>query len=99
MGFYGPLPTHFAAILRLLTGSWTVIVNVIYIFCMIGSGIVMCYVVNKISKHKVAAAMAGILYLAEPYHILNFRHSRMALGEVGGDGDCATVVFRIIPVS
>ncbi len=31
---------------------------------------VLC-VVNKISKHKVAAAMAGILYLAEPYHILN----------------------------
>lgn len=79
--FYGPLPTYLAAALRLLTSSWTVIVNVIYILCMIGSGIAMCYVVNKISKHKVAAAMAGILYLAEPYHILNL-YSRMALGEV-----------------
>lgn len=80
--FYGPLLTYVAAILRIFVMSWPVTVNLVLTLCLMVAGVLMCYVVDKISQKKLLAALAGILYMAAPYFLLNL-YQRVALGELG----------------
>ncbi len=79
--FYGPLVTYVAAILRFLISSWPLVVNLIYILTMIGSGVVMCWVMMRITKKKSLATISAVLYMMAPYHLANI-YSRSALGEL-----------------
>lgn len=79
--FYGPLVTYFAAFLRVFIVSWPIIVNLVYIATMIASGIVMCWVMMRITQRKQLSSCIGILYMMAPYHLCNV-YSRMALGEL-----------------
>lgn len=79
--FYGPLPTYVAALLRIVAGSWPVAINLLLIIAFIASGLTMCYFIRKMSGKATLAALAGIIYMAEPYHLLNL-YTRFALGEL-----------------
>lgn len=79
--FYGPLVTYIAGGLQLLLNFWPVVINLILILCLIGSGLAMCYTMTKVSKNQHLAALTAVFYMAAPY-TLNNLYSRMALGEV-----------------
>ncbi len=79
--FYGPLVTYVAAGLKVIVGAWPVAVNLTLILLLMGSGILMCYAMMKISGKKGLAALIAIIYMAAPYHLTDL-YSRMAIGEV-----------------
>lgn len=79
--FYGPLITYVVAGLQAIFQHWPVAINLALVLCLIGSGIVMCYVMTKISKNKVIAVLAAVFLMSAPY-ALNNLYARMALGEV-----------------
>ncbi len=79
--FYGPLITYITALMRLVIPSWAIVVNLSIVLMMVLSGVAMCYVVNKISKKPVLAALAGVIYLTAPYHVLDLA-VRVAVGEL-----------------
>lgn len=79
--FYGPILTYLAAGLQVLVSNWNIVINLVLIICLVGSGLTMCYAMMRISKNKVLAAMVAILYMAAPYHLTDV-YSRVALGEV-----------------
>lgn len=79
--FYGPLLTYVAAGLQAILGVWPYAINLVLLLCLIGSGLVMCYAMTKISQNRVLAMLVAVFYMAAPY-TLNNLYSRMALGEV-----------------
>lgn len=79
--FYGPLITYVVAGLQAIFQHWPVAINLALVLCLIGSGLVMCYVMTKISKNKVIAVLSAVFLMSAPY-ALNNLYSRMALGEV-----------------
>lgn len=79
--FYGPLITYVVAGLQAIFQLWPVAINLALVLCLIGSGLVMCYVMTKISRNKVIAVLAAVFLMSAPY-ALNNLYSRMALGEV-----------------
>lgn len=81
--FYGPLITYLAAILRVLTFSWQITSNLLWIFIIAAAGLTMCYAIQQISKNKVFAALTGMIYLTMPYLAVDL-YMRSALGEVIG---------------
>lgn len=78
--FYGPLVPYISVFFRAMRFSWPTVINLTYIFLLVFSGVVMCFVVSKISNNKVIAALSGILYLFAPYHLVNL-YMRAAIGE------------------
>lgn len=79
--FYGPLITYVVAGLQAIFQHWSVAINLALVLCVIGSGMMMCYVMTKISKNKVIAVLAAVFLMSAPY-ALNNLYARMALGEV-----------------
>lgn len=79
--FYGPLITYAAGAIQLLVAAWPVAINLVLILLLVGSGLLMCRTMTKISGNKVLGALVGVLYMAVPYHLTNL-YGRMALGEV-----------------
>ena len=79
--FYGPLLTYLAAGLQAVLGVWPYAINLVLLVCLIGSGLVMCYAMTKISRNQILAMLVAVFYMAAPY-ALNNLYSRMALGEV-----------------
>lgn len=79
--FYGPLITYVVAGLQAVFQHWSVAINLALVLCLIGSGLIMCYVMTKISKNKVIAVLAAVFLMSAPY-ALNNLYARMALGEV-----------------
>lgn len=78
--FYGPLLPWCTTILRAIFQSWPVAINVLCVALLIISGIFTSYLVYKVSRKKTLAALAGIFYMAAPYHLLNL-YERFAIGE------------------
>ncbi len=81
--FYGPLLTWLIMPLRFLVGSWPVAINLLCIIFMLLAGILGCYALTKISKHKTLGAICGTLYMTAPYHLVNL-YVRFALAEFVG---------------
>lgn len=79
--FYGPLLGYVAAGLQALIGFWPIVINLVLVLCLIGSGLTMCYAMTKISKNQVLAVLVSVFYMSMPY-VLNNLYARMALGEV-----------------
>lgn len=79
--FYGPLITYVVAGLQALVNFWPIAINLALTLCLIGAGMIMCYVMLKISKKPVLATLIAILYMSTPY-FLNNLYSRMAVGEI-----------------
>lgn len=78
--FYGPLLPWCATILRAVFQSWPVAINVLCVALLVISGIFTSYLVYKASHKRTLAALAGIFYMAAPYHLLNL-YERFAIGE------------------
>lgn len=79
--FAGPLPSYLAAALHLFIGSWPVVLNLLLTLTLIGSGLIMCRAVTRISQKNVLGALAGILYMATPY-LLTDLYMRGAIDEL-----------------
>lgn len=79
--FYGPLITYVVAGLQAIFQMWPIAINLALVLCLIGAGLVMCYVMTKISGNKVVAVLSAVFLMAAPY-TLNNLYARMALGEV-----------------
>lgn len=79
--FYGPLVTYLAAGLQALIGAWPIVISLILILCVVGSGLLMCRTMTKISGKPGLGMLVAVLYMTSPY-FLNNLYSRMALGEV-----------------
>jgi len=79
--FYGPLVTYLAAGLEFVIGSWPIVINLILVLCLMGAGLMMCYVMTRVTKNRMLALLIAVIYMASPY-LLNNIYARMALGEV-----------------
>lgn len=79
--FAGPLPSYLAAALHLFIGSWPVVLNLLLTITLIGSGLIMCRAMTRISQKNVLGALAGILYMATPY-LLTDLYMRGAIDEL-----------------
>lgn len=79
--FYGPLITYITALLRLIIPNWAIVINLSLVLMMVLSGVMMCYAIHKISRKPVLAALAGIIYITAPYHVLDLT-VRVAVGEL-----------------
>lgn len=79
--FVGPLATVLAAGLSFLTGSWSLILNLLMMVGLVVAGVVMCYVVTRISRQRAIGALAGIFYMAMPY-VLGIVYQTGAVSEM-----------------
>lgn len=79
--FYGPLSAYIVTFLRFLTPTWAVAVNTFIVLSVIMSGVFMFQFMMTVSRQKLLALFAAILFMAAPYHLTDI-YVRQAHGEL-----------------
>lgn len=78
--FYGPITTYIPILISFLCGSTIMGLKIFTLLTIILSGITMYNFVLKVSKSKLIALVASLIYITAPYKITNI-YSRNAVGE------------------
>lgn len=79
--FYSPLTAYFPMIFRIFTSSYEAIFKLFIFLVSFLSGIAMYEFVKKVSQNRLAAILAGILYIFAPYRITDM-YIRYAIAEL-----------------
>ncbi|MDR1823985.1 MAG: DUF6020 family protein [Bifidobacteriaceae bacterium] len=87
--FYGPLSAYLVLGLGKILGSWTAGINAFTWLAMFAAGALMCSFIRAASRSLGAGALAGLIYLAAPYHLV-VTWVRAAYGEV--------LAFALVPL-
>ena len=78
--FYPALTCYLPLIIKIFTPTYTLALKIFGIICIILSGFTMYKFVNEVTKKKVVALFAAILYIVAPYKLANV-YIRYAIGE------------------
>jgi len=65
--FYGPLPTLAAAVLRLFTDNWTLVVNSVMVSVFVVAGLTMYVFARRVAKSRLTGLLAAMVYMTCPF--------------------------------
>lgn len=81
--FYQPLVTYIPLLISLFTNTNATALKIFAGLTIILSGIFMYKFIYNVTKSKIASFLAGLVYMAAPYHLTNI-YARYAMGEFAG---------------
>ena len=78
--FYNPLVTYIPLLIKLFTPTYAMALKIFGGLCIVLSGITMYYFVYQVTKKRLIALFASIIYLIAPYKLGDV-YKRFAIGE------------------
>lgn len=78
--FYNPLVTYIPLLIKLFTPTYAMTLKIFGGLCIVLSGITMYYFVYQVTKKRLIALFASIIYLIAPYKLGDV-YKRFAIGE------------------